>query len=270
MLAVQRQASGQLCRPASANRLALPSASPGGWLRRLSGRWPSIQAGRQPRQAQVAFAITAQGHPPRVLAFLGDQHVGTGDRLDARLRRLVNWTSANRLLRSVTSANSRLSSGPRQQVGLLGLLRVRLSGLAGTRMVSPPARTRWTEMPKRELTCRTRLSARAPVLTEVRAGVGSAGMPGQGSEGRGVAQGLTGGTAPDSAGGRRARSLDSGRAMGCTQPAGSGDAAAQVQTLTHRAAAAVICRPCSAGPRCQCRSPGTKPYFGWRACTSCM
>ncbi|KAG0736933.1 hypothetical protein G6F31_020254 [Rhizopus arrhizus] len=86
MLAVQRQAPGQALPPGQREQVGVAGLQPvrvhGHAAFRAMAFHPG--AGQQPRQAQVALAVAAQqGHPPGVLAFLGDQHVGAGDRLDA-------------------------------------------------------------------------------------------------------------------------------------------------------------------------------------------
>ncbi|MNM95711.1 hypothetical protein D3C81_1081670 [compost metagenome] len=86
-------------------------------------------AGQQARQAQVALAVAAQQrHPPRVLAFLGDQQVGTGDGLDAHaFGGLVELHQREHVVQVGDGQGRGLHlHRAAEEVGLLGLLRISL------------------------------------------------------------------------------------------------------------------------------------------------
>ncbi|MNM42531.1 hypothetical protein D3C81_533730 [compost metagenome] len=131
VLAIQRQAPGQAVTAGQGEQVGVAGLQPV----RMHGHAAlgamafHPRPGQQPRQAQVALAVAAQQrHPPRVLAFLGDHHVGAGDGLDAHaFGGLVELDQGEQVV-EVGHRQRRQAEfdRARQQVGLLGFFRVSL------------------------------------------------------------------------------------------------------------------------------------------------
>ncbi len=131
MAAFAGQASGQALAPGQREQVVATVLQP----LRVDGDAAlgamAFQPGpaEQARQAQVAVAVAAQqGHAPRVVAILGDQHVGTGDGLDAHaFGGLVELHQREHVVQVGDRKRRRLHfHRTAEEVGLLGLLRIGL------------------------------------------------------------------------------------------------------------------------------------------------